>query len=337
MRYLLQNNNFRIVNGRILISTPYIRSAANFKTINSGDWNDLTIWQIQGTDGNWYSTPYIPQRGNTVYIESGHTITLSNDQECYSLNYYKDSITKINTNNNTLSIYGVFRRYIGTAPGTYSGGAVGTTQWLMGNFSLKGISRTQSVDEYVAARNLYGYNLSLDLNTGQTLSITTTTAHQAFNFGGILTINTGTLFVNNAILRVSETDPQDGVSNGQIYVYDKLKFSGDSSYTALNKATFINISSLNFKNGSEFEIANSPLMNLNSITYETTADLVISNSGTFHQEMAISGSGNTIPRNLILSAGTVYNLGGNTINIRGTLQTGSGAFVTGGTLNQNHA
>lgn len=70
-----------------------------------------------------------------------------------------------------------------------------------------------------------------------------------------------------------------------------------------------------------------------TLTYATTADLEILANKVRGTELPAASSGTAIPRNLIIPTGVNYDLGGVTVNIRGTLQ--GGGTTSNGTLVQN--
>lgn len=308
-----------------------------FKTKASGNWNDPLIWLHRDYKGNYHNTGIYPTQNDNVYIEQNHTVTLVQNENCKNLNYFKDSITKINTGIFTLSIYGVFRRYIGTAPGKYSSGANGSTPWLVGFFSLKGLTRTQSLMEYAAARNLYGYTVSIDLNAGENLTLDDPSlTNQSINLGGTFNLNTGNIILQNCTLRVSQTDPQIANNDGTININSLFTIiSQVASFQQINRSATTSIGNLNINSGGILQMNNTTQLRFITLQYGATGSIVINGNITLANEIPNAGSGTAIPYRLTVNNGFNYNLNAKIVNIRDAFNAGGETGTTSnGTLNQ---
>jgi hypothetical protein len=318
-----------------------------YKTRASGNWSDPTIWLLRRNDGMFYPAPSVPDSTDSVYIEQGHSIALTANQNCYNLNFYKDdAVTKVNTGAFTLGIYGTIRRYLGVAPGLYSGGGAGATtlQWLLGNFSFKGLTRTFDISQWISAYNLFGFNMSLDLtDNNQILTVYDPTGgNQASSFGGAFTINIGTLLIDSAQFRISQTSPQIANTDGTIVVNKNLKLTGTGlslSGSKIKRTASTNIASITFNDGSLLEFMAAftvSIIGAASFIYNGTASVKYDASMTCGNELVNNGSGTAIPYDLTVANGQVLNLGGKTVNIRGILNRDGSTGTVIGTLNQNH-
>lgn len=203
-------------------NTQYDISSSDFVSIKSGNWNSPDTWKIRGADGNLYFCPNYPKIGNNIYVESTHTITLTQNESCNDINYINaEDKTSINTGSFNLDIYGILRRYTGSAPGisATAGGGIGTSQWLVGNYTFKGLSRNLPSTGYPSSFNLYGSNFIVDLDSGQTITILDLIGSVAYTLGGTFTVKNGSIFsTGNAQFRVAKTPATLAVADGDVII-----------------------------------------------------------------------------------------------------------------------
>ncbi len=139
--------------GNITITnnTDFYRSKA------SGNWNVATTWEssVNGSTG-WGNATLTPNAYNTVYIQSGYTVTLTQNEACNDLNIASGATVgvsmtaipgKIDLASFGLSVNGKMRDYwgtVGTVPGTNQGNGYYGYPFLAttGKVSIVGITRT---------------------------------------------------------------------------------------------------------------------------------------------------------------------------------------------------
>ncbi|PKN79410.1 MAG: hypothetical protein CVU48_05325 [Candidatus Cloacimonetes bacterium HGW-Cloacimonetes-1] len=86
-----------------------------FRTIASGNWNAPGVWQSSPDGISWYAaTAYPTATSNTVFINAGHVITLTQLEQCNDI--VMDGGT-INQSSNVLTIEGVLTQNSGTISG----------------------------------------------------------------------------------------------------------------------------------------------------------------------------------------------------------------------------
>ncbi|UCS94501.1 T9SS type A sorting domain-containing protein [Echinicola marina] len=115
---------------RILSLNTYAQSAGDYRTISSGDFDNVLIWEVY--DGSqWVSAITKPGINAAVYIEDGHEVVLTQNEEIRSLylNAQTGTGKKLNLNDFELDLYGSLNAYSGLAPGS-SGGAWNTIDWI---------------------------------------------------------------------------------------------------------------------------------------------------------------------------------------------------------------
>lgn len=148
----------------------------------SGNWNDSTKWT--GCGGAF------PDSGDDVFIEAGHTITLTATQACKDLNLNTTtSQTRLDLGANTLSLNGKLRAYTGAAPGTSTGTLSATAAWIMsttGKISIVGNSRALTSGSEWGAGNAgtaspNGFDLEINLTAGQTATLATAVKARSLN------------------------------------------------------------------------------------------------------------------------------------------------------------
>ena len=109
--------------------------AATCNSTKTGNWSDTTVW----------SCAAVPGASDDVYIQSGHIITLTQNQSVRDLNLNNTTAQRLVTGAFTLSVYGKLRAYSGAAPGT-DGSPPASGSWIDtsagGKISIVGSSRS---------------------------------------------------------------------------------------------------------------------------------------------------------------------------------------------------
>ncbi|WP_215226513.1 T9SS type A sorting domain-containing protein [Echinicola shivajiensis] len=130
---------------RILSQNSYAQSTGAYKSISSGDFDDILIWEV--FDGSsWNASTVKPGANNDVYIAFGHHITLQQNEEVQSLYLNAELSTgkKLDINDYQLEVYGSLNAFEGSVPGTPRG-AWNTIDWIGSSVNselvFKGTSR----------------------------------------------------------------------------------------------------------------------------------------------------------------------------------------------------
>lgn len=99
----------------IKIHTNWTRSSGDFISVKSGDWNDPTTWNIVGEDGELYECPFIPGKGNDVFLQNNFTVYLTSNSTCKTLAVNStEDVLRLSLNNFILELYGQLDLYTGS-------------------------------------------------------------------------------------------------------------------------------------------------------------------------------------------------------------------------------
>lgn len=287
----------------IAINTNWIRSSAAFKTVKSGNYNDPTVWEALGEDGEWYSVPFIPEKGNDIYIESTHTVTLTENHECKTINYINgEDKVSINTGDFTLNIYGHLRRYTGSAPGTSAtiGGGIGSVQWLTGNFTFRGKTRDLPSVGYPSSFNLYGSNFTVDLDEGERLTILDLIGSVAYTLGGTFIVKSGSTFsTGNAQFRVANTPANISNADGDIIVESGAKIITarlTPGGVVMGRGVSMGFNSFTLQEGAIFEsISNAAIYRISAASHDMSGEVHLSLKG----DQSFPSGSNTTPPGIV--------------------------------------
>ncbi|SDC99826.1 Por secretion system C-terminal sorting domain-containing protein [Algoriphagus faecimaris] len=147
---LFESRIYRILSaiGLFCLLTSYVFSQeiGAYRTVGSGDFQNLTIWEV--FDGFiWNAAANSPNQTNDIYIDQTHTLSLSQNEAVKSvfINAEAGAGQKLNLNGFNLDIYGTLQAFNGAAPGTPIG-AWNSQNWI-GNsttstLTFRGNSRT---------------------------------------------------------------------------------------------------------------------------------------------------------------------------------------------------
>lgn len=167
---------------------------------SSVTWSTAANWETYN-GSTWVTASSKPGSTSTVYIQRGHTVTLTANESVNDLHLNRDnSSTILALGTNTLNLYGKIRAYIGTVgtiPGTSSNDPNSANAWITsttGKISIVGNTRTLTVagewgngNAGVSSPN--GFDLEINLNAGQTATMNTFFKCRTFN------VVAGTLYV----------------------------------------------------------------------------------------------------------------------------------------------
>ena len=130
-----------------MILNPVFSQDLNaYKTIASGDFPNVGIWQIWN-GSTWNPATVKPSLANDIYIDQTHTLRLIGNEQVKSvfINAEAGADEKLNLNGFNLDIYGTLQGFGGSAPGTPNR-AWNSTNWIGNSISstitFRGNSRT---------------------------------------------------------------------------------------------------------------------------------------------------------------------------------------------------
>lgn len=331
------NTNTYSFDIKIVVADP---SAYTFRSKASGNWNATSTWEMSSDMSAWSDAIVVPSSGSNVFIQSDHTVTLTQNESCKDLHIARGNATPntakgiIELDAFTLNVNGKLRTYyanVGSVPGTsYTSGFnsypfTATT----GKVSIVGDSRDLTLSgEWGATINTPAtgiFPLEINLNTGQTVNLNTAIKVTS------LAITAGTLNVNGnfaigldngttgqgdvtiasgATLRSAATDNvlQRSASNraGTLNLNGTLVLTGASPEISMN--------TLNLSNGT-VEYAQSGSTNLltatnSGATPNTYGGLTISNTASVTQTLpSVTAS------NLTVNSGASFTIGANAITV----------------------
>ncbi|MDB5255497.1 MAG: hypothetical protein JWM14_192 [Chitinophagaceae bacterium] len=182
--FLLKLTKIAVLIVALLVSSSSMAQVAgDYRSKASGNWSDFTTWQVY--DGSVWQNAIAGQvpagtseaDANSVYLEAGFTVTLTNDAACKDLHLNgNQDVVRLNTQNFALNIWGKMRSYTGVAPGTTDFGSAGSgiAGWINTNTSgrlrLKGtVDRTVFVtNELTANSRTAGWRLDFAFDNGVT-------------------------------------------------------------------------------------------------------------------------------------------------------------------------
>ena len=187
-----------------LAQTP---TDGDYRTIASGTWSGVATWQVR-TAGNWAATAIAPALTATVYIQTGHTLTIDvATAACNDIHVHSSGVLAIGVN--TIEVNGKLRAYTGAAvvaagaDGTFYSGQISTA--TVGAVSISSTAGTGKMKFVGATRiltnagewgnNPQAWDAEFAPTAGQTLTIQT--GFKASN----LTITTGTVTSSSADMR----------------------------------------------------------------------------------------------------------------------------------------
>jgi hypothetical protein len=229
--------------------------AGDFRSKASGNWNDHNTWQrYNGTTWEDAASDQLPGSGNSVYLESGFTVDLIQDQSCLNLHINTNAGLRLQTGDNTLRVWGKIRQYTGVAPGTNHGAVGGGgANWIAtgtsilngdgvsvgttGRVLFVGGSRNITVfdevagDEFGANQRLAGWTAEFALDPGAVSYIQT-------NFrAGYVIVSSGTINVQ-ATSSIRPSGTSVAVVDGSLTVRAGAVLSAGSGFFQNNTTGF---------------------------------------------------------------------------------------------------
>lgn len=296
----------------------------------SGNWSDADMWETR-TAGIWAITATPPGATNTVYIQTGHTVAVTDPTvSCYSLHISTTGVLAIGAN--IVNVNGKIRCYTGAAitgaaDGAYLGVdsalTVATMITTMSPGVLKFVGSTRTITfaaEWSQANTDSAGEFALDAAATGTL-LTQFRATPLVFSGGIIT---NTFQMNSATTTGAIT-----IKNGGKFISSR----GSASNPVFGSGSAALCGPVTIETGGILELTGtSPSMNCNGFTNNGT---VIFSKTTVNQNFigpgaVVGANGNFSSYNnvIINVAATTKTLLAN-VTISGVLTLNAGTLITG--------
>jgi hypothetical protein len=182
------------------LSNVSLAQFAYRSAVTAGNWNAIASWErFNGSSWAAATTGQIPGQNDTVYIQTGHTISLTQNESCYTLNLHNATSSRLNLAGFILNVHGnlgCFNSAINIYPVTFTGSTPGTATWINTTTAgsairLVGNSRAATINGQWG-NNPPGWNLEVALNANQTATFNTGfKANRVTVISGTLQTNAG--------------------------------------------------------------------------------------------------------------------------------------------------
>lgn len=220
----------------LLLGTVAAQAQLAYRSTASGNWNAIATWQVL-SGGNWVAatTGQIPGVNDTVYIQVGHTVSLTQNQDCYDFNINIGTNTSFNFASYNLNVNGAIKAFnsaINVYPVTYTSSNPSTATWLNtingGRLRFTGNTRNLTLTGQWGANPAF-WAVEFALNQGQTGTV-------------IGNFKAGEIIVSSGnVIMTGDFRPDSGATNsGDIYVNAgaTLELRGNTSRTGTLTATY---------------------------------------------------------------------------------------------------
>lgn len=161
----------------ILAKGQIIHEINDYKSIASGDYNNPAVWQIWN-GGTWVASSSKPNLNNNIFIEQGHEIRLTGNEEAKNVYLFSAASPgrKLNLQTFELQVYGALRAMEKSGSDfILNNGSSLLTDWIYpetGKIVFKGTSRTVVDRASWSAQNSNSrYVVVFNPNPGETLTV----------------------------------------------------------------------------------------------------------------------------------------------------------------------
>ncbi len=319
-------------------------SIGDYRTIASGSWHSLSIWQTRTAANTWGAASVLPTSTNNVYIQAGHLVTVSSaDAFCNGLNLFNNASAI--TISSTFNVIVNERIRAFTAPATpitdaTDGGATPYTGTNIGGTGLNsmittGAGATGLVKFVGASRNITNTNEWNSNGTGNNFEF----ALDATAIGALVTgikgssiiVSSGTVSAGSGAFISVGTSAASALT---IKTGAKLISARGATGSPSNNVTIANLNSsgapctaILIENGGTLELtAATPYVSCTNFTNNGT----VIYSGTAQSLMQPLSTGIAISQydTLILSSsGTFTKTATTSINVSGQLNVSTAAIT----------
>lgn len=307
-----------------LISGTVFPANEHFRSLNSGNWNSISSWQMSTNGGGtWFAATSTPtDTSGPIAVRSPNTITVTVNVNANQLTVENGGTLSIN-NGITLSILAAGgTELIINGGGTISGlgtiKTIGNLSVLVRNtsnfnaaFRVTSGTVTSYNDQASNTSNYYG---TMTLDTGATL---TTPGGGYYTRAYANVINNGTIVGNGFIMRGSSLTNNNNISPSNLDFDSTTSLSGSGSYSAssitVNASGNVSLANNITFSPSSFLVANGGIFNPNTRTFTI-------NSGTFY----LNTGGTTSNSGIFQTQGNVSVVIRNGSNFRTPFRVASG-------------
>ena len=306
-------------NGGNLSGTAYdgglqtiAQAIMTFRSKATGNWNATGTWESSTDLSSWVNASSTPGANNTVYIQSGHTVTLTQNEACLDLHIAKGITNadatngKVNLATYTLQLNGKLRTYyaaVGTVQGTSTttmtnmiitktAGGTGKLQ-VVGNSRALTSSGEWAAGSFISSTSLF--SIEINLNTDQTITLGTNLKAQDWtvtagtldlqgqtvsaDYGtgskGDITVASGAVIISNMTSGSNNLFQRTGNGpGGTLTINGTLKITGTVANIQMSTIYFNGTVEYNGTNPQTFAVATNGGANPNTYT-----NLVLSGSG----------------------------------------------------------
>jgi len=288
-------------------SATDVATDGDYRTKASGNWSSTTTWETR-TAGSWAEATAAPGATNTVFIQSGHVVTVDAlSVSCYSLHISTSGVLAVGAGN-TVNVNGKIRCFTGTAViGVADGSYLGTDS--TGTLSAMITPQNTSTIKFVGSTRTITFSSptpewnALSTNNG---------AEFALDSGAIGTLNTG--------IRFSPLTITSGTVEAK---------------NALFTTTFVTIKNgakvISSRSGGSFVISGTtgPPLAFASVTIESGGTLELTGAAPQIQSSSFANNGTIIYR--ATGAQTLLTVGTSATNANDFLNNNNNIVVNAGT------
>ena len=239
----------------LFLAGSYGQELNAYKTIISGDFPDISIWNVWDGIG-WNPAIVKPDQTNDIYIDQTHTLRLTGDEAVKSvfINAETGALQKLNLNGNNLDVYGTLQAFDGAAPGI-PGNAWNSQNWI-GNsvtstLTFKGSSRT-IIEKISWSAQTTQSRFSVIFEPNPTEQFVLEAPFKALSFtvrSGQVLQKLDTSILPNVCFTLSfntENIFGNGIPFGEMVIESGATFISECNTNILNRSTSGTISALNF-------------------------------------------------------------------------------------------
>lgn len=311
-------------------SYSQIATTGDYRSRATGQWTTATTWQIRDALGNWTTATLPPSATNNVYIQGGHTVTLSSTGvSCNNLHIYYNPIGTRGTlamTTNVLNINGKIRSYHGTvvtsgADGTFYSGQGGNSTIPENLITTNGAGKIKFVGNTRALTDLnawgtYGTGFAVEfaLNAGQTGTLNT-----GFKAYDVL-FSSG--YINSQTNRIGADGGSSGTGNMTINSGATFETGADIYRAGTDKANSLTVNA----GGTLVLTADVPRVSFTTATLDpaSTVNYASAISPKYFMTFPYAGTIITTYGNVILSGSGNMNLNRSGVVVKGNFDiTGS--------------
>ena len=187
--------------------------SGDYRSKASGDWSTSGTWETY-SGSSWSNASVKPASTNSVYIQSGHLVTLTGNEACYDLHIAKGNSSTNATNGRcqldvySLNLYGKLRTYyaaVNTIPGTSTttmANMLITCTSSNGKLVVKGSSNRTLVSSTEWADGTFttaptgqrNFNMVIDVDSGVVITMDATIRAYSWDIvSGTLSVSTSAI------------------------------------------------------------------------------------------------------------------------------------------------